>query len=284
MARRIGYVFLPLDVEFMDDERIADAGEKAAWLYLGMCLRSKQLASDGVLSRRQIDRLSIPSVPQRLNALTSTGLVSVEDDGRYRITGWEKHNATSGELQEERRRAHEAALLGNHTRWHEQQGKVDPRCKHCSPDDRGGDRVPDPTTIGGSVAKTETETQTQGETETVASAPRGAKAKRATSIPDEFPPDEQTAARLGKWAQESCPLVPLKVETDQWLDYHRAKGDTAKDWTASWRTWMRNAQKYAERNGRTQGQLALVRPNASEQRTLQNVALIEHFRQQEAGA
>lgn len=27
--------------------------------------------------------------------------------------------------------------------------------------------------------------------------------------------------------------------------HHRAKGTTAKDWTASWRTWMRNAQKWS---------------------------------------
>lgn len=34
------------------------------------------------------------------------------------------------------------------------------------------------------------------------------------------------------------------VEVDQFLDYHRAKGTTALDWTAAWRTWIRNTVKW----------------------------------------
>lgn len=81
---------------------------------------------------------------------------------------------------------------------------------------------------------------------------RGA-TKRATRIPEVWPPDQQTADALAEWAREATPgLQNLKAETENWQDWHRAKGDTAKDWTASWRTWMRRAQKDAEKhNGAT---------------------------------
>ena len=70
-----------------------------------------------------------------------------------------------------------------------------------------------------------------------AAKPRSAK---ATTVPDEWPPTPALIA----WVSEHAPHIDPKVETEQWLDYHRAKGDTAKDWTASWRTWMRNAKKF----------------------------------------
>lgn len=92
-------------------------------------------------------------------------------------------------------------------------------------------------------------------TEVVAGKP--AAAQRGTRIPDAWPAEQDKDA-LWKWAIETCPAVAIGPETSNWQDWHRAKGDTAKDWNASWRTWMRRAQKDAER--RPGGQLALVRP------------------------
>lgn len=39
-------------------------------------------------------------------------------------------------------------------------------------------------------------------------------------------------------------LNVLAVETENFLDHHRAKGTKHKDWTAAWRTWMRRAKGY----------------------------------------
>ncbi len=82
------------------------------------------------------------------------------------------------------------------------------------------------------------------------------KTPRRTRIPDVFPPDEATAARLKEWARGRAPAVDLGPETENWQDWHRAKGDTAKDWPASWRTWMVRAQKDAEKRG----PVGVVRP------------------------
>lgn len=50
---------------------------------------------------------------------------------------------------------------------------------------------------------------------------------------------------LREWARSKGIGVDLDRETEQFLDYHRAKGSKMKDWTAAWRTWMRNAQKWS---------------------------------------
>ncbi len=38
-------------------------------------------------------------------------------------------------------------------------------------------------------------------------------------------------------------------ESEQFADYHRAKGSRMMDWQAAWRTWCRNHVKYAKSNG-----------------------------------
>ena len=35
------------------------------------------------------------------------------------------------------------------------------------------------------------------------------------------------------------------AESAAFCDYHRSKGSTFKDWLAAWRTWVRNAKKFA---------------------------------------
>lgn len=64
--------------------------------------------------------------------------------------------------------------------------------------------------------------------------------KRAVQIPKDFEIDPEVFA----WASKLDP--PLNEteafrEAEKWHDHHTAKGTTAKDWSASLRTWMRNA-------------------------------------------
>jgi len=70
------------------------------------------------------------------------------------------------------------------------------------------------------------------------------KSRRATTIPTDWQPTAEQVA----WLTAKCPAVHGRTETQQWQDWHLAKGDVAKDWAASWRTWMRKAQSYAERD------------------------------------
>lgn len=104
MSRRPRNIYLPLDVEFFDNDRVITAGEKAGWLYIAMCCRSKRLLSDGVLSVQQIDRLHVPAWKQRLAALLEVGLVVPTDDGRYLILGWLERNMSAEQVDQARAR------------------------------------------------------------------------------------------------------------------------------------------------------------------------------------
>ena len=100
MSRRKGAAFLPLDVHFLDDERIIEAGEPAGWLYLAMCLKSKALLSDGILSETQIARLHMKDWRRRLERLHALELVWPTEDGRWWITAWDKHNDRAETVRE----------------------------------------------------------------------------------------------------------------------------------------------------------------------------------------
>lgn len=50
------------------------------------------------------------------------------------------------------------------------------------------------------------------------------------------------------WAQQlrPQPLTPdlVQQQTEQFIDYHLARGSRFLDWKAAWRTWMRNVSSW----------------------------------------
>ena len=78
---------------------------------------------------------------------------------------------------------------------------------------------------------------------------RGRPPSQGTRIPDDF----EVTPEMVTWAREHTPRVDGRIETDQFKDYWTAKSGkdaTKKDWVATWRWWMRNAEKQAGgRNG-----------------------------------
>jgi hypothetical protein len=129
---------------------------------------------------------------------------------------------------------------------------------------RPGSALPDPTrpdplsTSRGDVEsdgscfvadEVETSRRDAGRDAGLVSPPAGGRATRGTRIPDDF---EVTPAMV-TWSRENTPHADGRVETDQFRDYWHAKSgkDATKiDWEATWRSWMRNAEKHA---GRTNG-------------------------------
>lgn len=70
-----------------------------------------------------------------------------------------------------------------------------------------------------------------------------AKAKRKTALPDPF----LLTTEMARWARERAPAANLSLETEKFCNHWRGKGETRADWVATWRTWMLNAQTYAQR-------------------------------------
>ena len=64
------------------------------------------------------------------------------------------------------------------------------------------------------------------------------KTSRKTRLPHEF----QVTEAMQAWADEKAPTVDLLKATEQFIDYHRAKGSLWVDWIATWQTWIRNAR------------------------------------------
>lgn len=98
-------------------------------------------------------------------------------------------------------------------------------------------------------------------------SPTGDKAKRATSFPAEF----FITPEMRSWATEKAPSVDLRAETEQFCDYHRAKGDTMKDWTAAWRTWIRNAVKFGRTRAGGDGKVVTTTNGHRVSRSFANV-------------
>jgi hypothetical protein len=112
MPRRRGGLFLPLDVNFMEDDRIVEAGEKPAWLYLAMCLAAKRLGTDGRLTARQLDRLHVPQWRLRLEPLVALQLVHDLGADLWGIAAWYSHNDPQVVVAERRAKDNERKKRG----------------------------------------------------------------------------------------------------------------------------------------------------------------------------
>jgi hypothetical protein len=67
-------------------------------------------------------------------------------------------------------------------------------------------------------------------------------AKRKTKIPESF----AVTPAMRSWATETVPVVDIDFETAQFIDHYTGKGELRLDWVASWRTWMRNQQRWTQ--------------------------------------
>jgi hypothetical protein len=81
-------------------------------------------------------------------------------------------------------------------------------------------------------------------------------AARACALPTEFGLTESREA----YAKEKLPAVDVAELMAAFRDYHTAKGTTAKDWDASWRTYVRNGNEFGYPKLRPEKAAAAARP------------------------
>jgi len=134
MAR--GELHIQLSVDYADDEKLADVSRSARLLYVDALCKAKRMLNDGVLTVAQVDKLMYPApagaAKKAAAELVSTGAWTW-DEGRkvYVIAAWLKRNKSRAQIEQDRAAAEEAALLGNHKRWHVGRKEPDPKCRHC---------------------------------------------------------------------------------------------------------------------------------------------------------
>ncbi len=83
---------------------------------------------------------------------------------------------------------------------------------------------------------------------------RGRAARRERLDPTKHMTEEWVRIAVDLGVPADC----VNREAEQFIDHHAAKGSSMADWTAAWRTWCRNAKRFA-----TQGFGACPRPSQS---------------------
>lgn len=95
-------LYVPLDVNFPDDDRIEEVGPEAAGIYtFALCL-AKRLGSDGRVTRNKLMKLG--GTRASIGALVLVGLLieSEDDPGALVIAAWLDHNAPMSDIQQRR--------------------------------------------------------------------------------------------------------------------------------------------------------------------------------------
>lgn len=247
------------------DGALLRAGEAAEVLFCRALAYCGSVESAGVVDKTVLPLL-VPLKPQaRASALVREGLW-IDEGAVYRIRSWDRWQDEHDVAAEKRRKNRERQREYRRTRRQGDSHTERHSDSHTS--NRDGHNVD---------VEGEREEDKQPPTEVVVAAPP--KAKPATRIPDDFP----ITAEMVAWAREHAPAVDGRAETANWQDWHRAKGDTARDWVASWRTWMRRAQKDAER--RPGSALAVTsgpRRSTTDDKVAQTLALAEQFAARDA--
>lgn len=117
----------------------------------------------------------------------------------------------------------------------------------------------------------EPETKKEQDQKPLPSSP--AKTARKTKIPDPF----MLTAEMRQWAADTAPAVDVRSETENFVDYWRGEAKTKADWPATWRNWMRRAQKDSgSRRGQPGGFV-----NRQQQIEDANMAVVAQIREQE---
>ena len=225
------------------DGALLRAGEAAEVLFCRGLAHCGAVESGGLIDKAVLPIL-IGRPGPRAAALVREGLW-LDEGTHYRIRSWDKWQDEHDAAAERRRK--------DRDRKRTLRGQVQ---------GRSADRRRDVSTVsaecpGGDV-DVEREKELTPQAPSVLAPPAATTPKpasRGTRVPESFPLTEPLLA----WGREHAPAVEGRAETENWLDWHRAKGDTAKDWTASWRTWMRRAQHDAESRG-YRAPLAIVGP------------------------
>lgn len=220
----------PVDTGYLDNPKmldILDTSGTAALMHLASVLYCAQHFTDGHISpgvaRRKVggskddDRLLIdagmwhepghdcPTCPQ-------------PEPRKVYVHDFLQHNRTAAKAKEASERASRAAK----ERWERQ------RAEQNTPAD--ATRMPDalrPAMPGDDLSNAEREKERKRDS----SAP-----KRASKLPDSWTP---TAEHQAQAAQAG---INISLEVEKMRDWALSKGETRKDWNATFRNWLRNAR------------------------------------------
>ena len=125
-----------MDCGWYRHPRFAGLGPDALFLFEAAVGYCTEHATDGVMPGHHEDLaaalgLRASHVKKAIGPLLERGALTAASDGTIAIRNWAEHNPTSAEVEEFNRSKAKSGALGNHKRWHESRGVVDPECEFC---------------------------------------------------------------------------------------------------------------------------------------------------------
>jgi hypothetical protein len=123
-------LYVPLDVNYAEDDKIVDAGPMAELLYVRSLAFAKRARTNGHIRESQLSIVAarIPRARALAARLVDVHLWERDDSGLY-IRAWLKRNLPVDEIAAAKSAA---GALGNHRRWHlPPDGQPNPECAHC---------------------------------------------------------------------------------------------------------------------------------------------------------
>lgn len=118
-------LFVPLDVNYFDDDKIIEAGPLGELLYVRSLAFAKRARTDGHLADSQLQAFGarIPRARAHAERLYDVGLWERNGGGLY-IRAWHKRNSP---VSDEGPKGH----AGAHARWHVKARQPNPDCELC---------------------------------------------------------------------------------------------------------------------------------------------------------
>jgi hypothetical protein len=118
-------LFVPLDVNYSEDEKIIDVGPMAELLYIRGLVFVKRARSDGMIRSNQLRVVAarIPNARRLAERLVHAGLWKPDGEGWY-IVAWLKRNPLADDQTD-------AGIAGAHKRWHLKRKQPNPDCELC---------------------------------------------------------------------------------------------------------------------------------------------------------
>ena len=221
MAR--GEIYVPLIVDYADDPKMIEAGEKAEVLFIRALCLMKRLRTDGFVADSQLPRLGLSGVDKRADALCRVGLWE-QVDGGFLCVSFLNHNKSRAEID---------ALSEQRAAAGRQGGR---------PTKANGKQT-ESTLL--SFVKPKTETETETETNPPVGPPQGARAKPKRLIPDDWEPSTTDLA----WVAAHYPQLDAWQIAREFRTYWQGCGKPMADWSATYRNRVQKVAGWSQKTG-----------------------------------
>lgn len=228
--------WVKLEDGFFNNRKIVSVSKDAKLVYLaGLCYAGGAL-TDGLIPGNAVAILAaqcdVKSAAKVAKELVAAGLWH-EEDGGYQVHDYLEHNESSQNVRAKQDAARERMQRNRSQNVRANKQRTSREVRLPDTDIDTDTELTTTNVVVGAQAPETPSGDSESKSET--------KPNRATQIMPDWDPGDG----LRRWAEsEGFQPGDIEREVPQFIDFHRSRGETRKDWDAGFRTWMRNAKKW----------------------------------------